>query len=197
MLPFNISEVCGLVGVAVPPNRNMFEIKCPNCGGDRLNIDIGKQVCHCMRCGCGGGMTALFSLFTGVPSKEAFGVIVDRLGRGNNYSKTGRTDEWKKFQVPAPKPVLEAPVASIEKRDETYQRLIGSLTLAEDHRENHRKRGLSDAEIDWLEYRTMPMTGHKLLVEQLLMAGSYLKGVPGFFIDRITVGHSSTSSGAF
>ena len=186
MLPFNISEVCGLVGVAVPPHRDMFEVKCPNCEGDRFNIDIGKQVCHCMRCGCGGGMTALFSIFTGVPSKEAFGVIVDRLGRGKSSNKTGsgKSDEWTKFQVPAPKVALEMPVAPIEKRDETYQRYIRSLTLADDHRKALRKRGMSNAEIDWLEYRTMPMTGHKLIVEGLLLAGSYLKGVPGFFIDK-------------
>lgn len=184
MLPFTISEVCGLVGIAVPPHRNMFEVKCPNCGGDRLNIDLGKQVCHCMRCGCGGGMTALYSLFTGTPSKEAFGVILNRLGRGKATNTTNNSDEWEQYRVSAPKAAPELPLASVENRSNTYQRYLGELTLAPDHRAALRKRGLSSAEINWLEYKSMPMTEQGVLIEKLLLSGSYMKGVPGFFLDK-------------
>ena len=172
MLPFNMQEVCGLVGIPVPPNRTVFEVNCPSCGGKRLNIDLSKQVFNCCRCGNGGGMVRLFSLFTSVPESRAYSEILNALNHDISDRKKNLPDDLQ------PK---ELALADIDKRDRTYQMLLDQLILAPDHLENLKNRGLTEAEIRWLGYKSMPISGHELIAEQLQLAGCYLKGVPGFY----------------
>lgn len=171
MLPYNMIDVCGLLGIPVPPGRAHFETVCPACGGKRFDINVAKNVCNCPKCDTGGGMNVLYSLFTGIPKNEVFREITKKLGRG-----AGADTNQNAYQAPT-----EAPLASLEKRDGTYCALLDQLSLAADHRASLKARGFTDAEIDWLGYRTTPMTGHRLITENLQMQGCYLKGVPPFF----------------
>ena len=59
----------------------------------------------------------------------------------------------KPEHIPVPV-VAEVPPTDIASRSDTYTGLLSKLTLASDHRQNLRNRGLSDEEIDRLGYRT-------------------------------------------
>ena len=58
-----------------------------------------------------------------------------------------------------PKPIPNANMASIEERDKTYRAFLSCLTLSDEHRENFRKRGLSDEQIDELGVKSIPSCG--------------------------------------
>lgn len=77
--------------------------------------------------------------------------------------------------------VAEVPPTDIASRSDTYTGLLSKLTLASDHRQNLRNRGLSDEEIDRLGYRTTPVVGMQTIARQLQSSGYYLSGVPGFY----------------
>lgn len=77
--------------------------------------------------------------------------------------------------------VAEVPPTDILSRSDTYTGLLSKLTLASDHRQNLRNRGLSDEEIDRLGYRTTPVVGMQTIARQLQSSGYYLSGVPGFY----------------
>ena len=54
----------------------------------------------------------------------------------------------------------------IASRSDTYTGLLSNLTLASDHRQNRRNRGLSDEEIDRLGYRTTPVVGMQTIARR-------------------------------
>lgn len=83
------------------------------------------------------------------------------------------------------RPVLHTsqPRAPLSRRDRAYRTLLSTLTLSGEHREELRRRGLTDEEIAAAGYRTSP-TGDRLAIAQSVAAGlgpDALLGVPGFF----------------
>jgi hypothetical protein len=64
-----------------------------------------------------------------------------------------------------------------------YGALLSELTLLEWHRENLRRRGLTDEQIASLGYRTLPLSGRHDLVARLLTNHLRLAGVPGFYLE--------------
>ena len=52
-----------------------------------------------------------------------------------------------------------------------YRALLSKLTLASDHRDNLRGRGLTNEEIDRLGYRTTPLVGFLALAKELISEG--------------------------
>lgn len=87
---------------------------------------------------------------------------------------------------PLPKPTqhinqtLKAPPDMLDK---VYGALLAELRLSETHRENLYHRGLTDAQIDALHYRTLPASGRLELVTRLQAIGMRLAGVPGFYLE--------------
>ena len=88
--------------------------------------------------------------------------------------------------LPSPKPrpdVKQTPKAAPDILDTAYRALLAELTLSETHRENLRRRGLTDAEIASLGYRTLPPNGRRELVVRLQTKSIKLAGVPGFYLE--------------
>ena len=79
-----------------------------------------------------------------------------------------------------PKPIPNANMTSIEERDKTYRAFLSCLTLSDEHRENFRKRGLSDEQIDELGVKSIPSCGVVSIPAALKGEGFTLKGVPLF-----------------
>ena len=80
-----------------------------------------------------------------------------------------------------PKPgVKQTPKAAPGVLDRTYRVLLTELQLSETHRENLHCRGLSDAEIEGLRYRSLPANGRHELIIRLV---GKLAGVPGFYFE--------------
>ena len=73
------------------------------------------------------------------------------------------------------------------RRHRVYQALIGLLSLNEKHKDDLRKRGLSEAEIIRMEekgYRSTAASESRSVARKLIKQGFRLEGVPGFFLNK-------------
>jgi len=79
----------------------------------------------------------------------------------------------------------ESPRATVDERDLIYNMLLSELSLVDSHRENLRRRGLTDEQIADLNYKTLPSTGDGRLtaIRKLVNAGLDMTGVPGFYVE--------------
>ncbi len=79
--------------------------------------------------------------------------------------------------------VKQTPKAAPDMLDIAYRALLSELRLSETHRENLQRRGLTDAEIDNLGYRTLPASGRYELATRLKAKDIRLTRVPGFYLE--------------
>lgn len=175
MTTIKMEDILPMLGISYDTLRNgTINIPCPQCDsgkGRHLNIDLVKNVFRCPKCGWSGGVFDLYAYYTGLPRKGIRSIILARLG----------TEDCPIVKKPKIEIVPEMPQTDIDTRDQTYRALLNKLTLASDHRDNLRKRGLSDDLIDSLGYKTTPVIGMSLISKQLIKEGLYLAGVPGFY----------------
>lgn len=178
-----MADVLNLLSIGYPTGKTNFNMPCPCCDdrkGKHLNINLQKNLFNCPRCGFSGGMSALYAFYCGCSKEEAWERIKQELSAPmvsvNRSSKHKYTDAEDFPQ--------ESQMAAIEVRDKTYSLLLEMLTLSSDHVDNLRNRGLSDADIDRLGYRTTPAFGCKNMTKLLIEAGADVKGVPGFYKDK-------------
>ncbi len=86
-----------------------------------------------------------------------------------------------------PPPRLDPPMPSANRADadarhRVYSALLAALPLSSAHREALRRRGLTDAQIDAGQYRTLPVQGRAPIARQLMerFGDAELLAVPGF-----------------
>ena len=182
---FTMIDIVGILGLPYPKhNEFSYNIHCPCCDDPKdprskhLNINLRKNVFCCPKCGLGGGMFDMYAYFANVPRKDVYKDLCWKMGR--NLDKNGEPRKAVPITPPVPEEV-ESPLMDVESRHATYTALLSRLSLAQDHRENLRNRGLTDAEIDRLGYKTTPVAGMSMMAKQLRSEGYYLAGVPGFF----------------
>ena len=174
---YTMTDVLPLIGQPPPPQgRESYYIACPSCDSGQkkhLNVNLTKGVFRCPRCGVQGGIFDLFSLFSGIHSRDAKAAIDQRL--------SGQRESLPRLAPPA---VQESPVADIDQRHRTYTLLLESLRLSPLHRENLLRRGLTDTDISALQYKSAPFIGGGILGRRLAESGFDLSGVPGFYRDK-------------
>ena len=88
--------------------------------------------------------------------------------------------------LPPMKPKLDAkqnPKAAPGILDTAYRALLPELSLSKTHIENLQRRGLTDAQIASLGYRTLPANGRHEMVTGLQAKGIKMAGVPGFYFE--------------
>lgn len=177
----HMADIIPLMGIPGPTyGRSSYNISCPCCDENpkkkHLNINLVKDVFRCPRCGFSGGVFDLYAYYTGIDRKYVRKAILERLNRSdkNNYNINSQQKRTVFEEI-------ECPITDIDARHETYTALIKKLSLASDHRENLFSRGLSDEQIEKLEYRTTPVVGLETISKQLQEEGYYLSGVPGFY----------------
>lgn len=173
-------DIISLLGIPYPSSgQSSYYVQCPCCDENprkkHLNINLKKEVFRCPRCGASGGIFDLYALYTGIPRDEVRKAILARMGVPENASRPR--------QKILPKADTECPLTDIDARHATYSALLSKLTLASDHRENLLGRGLTDADIGRLGYKTTPVVGMTQIAKQLQSDGLYLAGVPGFYRD--------------
>jgi hypothetical protein len=78
--------------------------------------------------------------------------------------------------------VKQSPMASVNRRHEVYIALLNELHLTDYHWEKLNRRGLTDAQITELNYKSLPLERHDI-VKSLIESGLKLSGVPGFWLD--------------
>lgn len=173
-------DIISLLGIPYPPSgRSSYYVQCPCCDESprkkHLNINLKKEVFRCPRCGASGGIFDLYALYTGVPRDEVRNAILERLGMPDTKPRP--------TQVVPVKVKEECPLTDIDARHATYSALLSKLSLAPDHKENLLNRGLTEADIKRLGYKTTPVVGMAQIAKQLQADGLYLAGVPGFYRD--------------
>lgn len=85
---------------------------------------------------------------------------------------------------PAPKiNIQQLKKAPPDRLNTVYLALLNELPLSENHHNNLLSRGLSDAEIQNLKYRTLPIDGYNTIAYRLSKTHR-LAGVPGFYLDN-------------
>ena len=173
-------DIISLLGIPYPSSgQSSYYVQCPCCDENprkkHLNINLKKEVFRCPRCGASGGIFDLYALYTGIPRDEVRKAILARMGVPENASRPR--------QKILPKADTECPLTDIDARHATYRALLSKLTLASDHKENLLGRGLTDADIERLGYKTTPVVGMAQIAKQLQSDGLYLAGVPGFYRD--------------
>lgn len=78
---------------------------------------------------------------------------------------------------------------------DVYWSLLQALSLSESHRDSLRKRGLSDAEIDYRKYRTLPHRRGEIIKTLRSTFGERLLSVPGFYAKHNATGSYVTIGG--
>lgn len=101
--------------------------------------------------------------YTGVPRSDAREAILDRMGGPAPGSHSQQSIPQKVDK--------ECPLTDIDARHATYSALLDKLTLSPDHRENLLGRGLTDADIQRLGYKTTPVVGMGQIAKQLRSDG--------------------------
>lgn len=180
METFHMTDIISILGLPYPMRgQNSYYVRCPCCDDNpnkkHLNINIQKDVFRCPRCGVSGGIFDLYSLYTGIPREGVLKALTEKIGRP-------KCVERPKVQIlPRETAVEECPIIDVETRHATYSALLEKLTLAKDHLQNLRNRGLTDSDIEILGYKTTPVVGMTNIAKQLQSEGKYLAGVPGFY----------------
>lgn len=177
-----MADIIPLIGLPDPPvGQNAYNVTCPCCDESNrkkhLNINLEKNVFRCPRCGFSGGIFDLYAFYAGIDRRKARETLLARMNIAD--VQVGQSNRQKRTRIE--KKNVECPITDIDARHETYCALLSKLTLASDHRENLRNRGLSDECIEELGYRTAPVMGFTAIAKQLHKDGFYQAGVPGFF----------------
>ena len=181
--PFNIKDIAYLLNLYIRHKAPAsWDVDCPFCGGKgKLNLNLKKDVFRCNRCGEYGGMLALYGKVYGIDNKTAKEEIEDTLGK----KEQAPTYETRRKQIEKDVPeIANAKLASVEDRNRTYSMLLSMLVLADSHKENLLKRGLTEEKIEENGYKSTPVFGFKKLTKHLIDAGCNVMGVPGFYQDE-------------
>lgn len=175
---FHMSDIIPLIGLPYPPSdRSAYNIPCPCCdtgmGKKHLNINLKKDVFRCPRCGFSGGVFDLYAFYENIERGEVRENLKARLSHPMNAKK--------RTVYVAEKAVEENPIADIQSRHQVYTAFLEMLSLASDHRDNLNQRGLTDAVIKKLGYKTTPVVGMTVIAKRLISKGLCLSGIPGFY----------------
>ena len=178
---FHMWDIVSLLGLPMPTaGRSSYYIQCPCCDENprekHLNINLKKEVFRCPRCGISGGIFDLYALYTGASRDKVRKELVERIGPPELMVRPKKNIVEKQKE--------ECPLADIESRNSVYTALLDKLSLAADHKENLMNRGLTEQDVELLEYKTTPVVGMSAIAKQLQSDGLHLAGVPGFYRDK-------------
>lgn len=195
--PFTITEVGALLGVQRLPggNEDSYNVVCPFCGDERgkCNFIVLKNgelvnVYHCFHCGAGGNMLTLYADLNGLYGENryqrAYWKIQEELPMGMQECKM--REKRVLLREKRCKEQLAEP-ADYKERDAVYREMLKLLKLSYRHKEDLRRRGLTEEEISRMEqlgYKSTCAEDSVSIARRLIKSGCSLKGVPGFFVNR-------------
>ena len=195
--PFTITDVGALLGVQrlSGGNEDSYNVVCPFCGDERgkcnfIVIKNGKlvNVYHCFHCGAGGNMLTLYADLNGIYGENryqrAYWKIQEELPMGMQECKL--REKRVLLREKRCKEQLAEP-ADYEKRDTVYREMLKLLKLSYRHKEDLRRRGLTEDEISRMErlgYKSTCAEDSVAVARRLMKSGCNLEGVPGFFVNR-------------
>lgn len=183
-LPFDMEDLACLLKLEVKHRKAAsWDVNCPFCQErkGKMNLNLGKKVFRCNRCGESGGMLDLYGGLYGLDHATACEEIKAALGRGKSETKYAVRRKKQEIQQPD---IPQAEPAHDTVRHKTYTMLLSLLSLAESHEANLKGRGFSSDHIRENGYKSTPAFGFMKLVESLMKEGCTVKGVPGFYQNK-------------
>lgn len=203
----DIMQLTGLSTIALRGSKGDFD--CPVCGKKKkfnINAGVGRGgVCRCAACNTGGDKIDLFMLmeYTG------YRLVSKTSQRGNVYSAVSDEDRAlalreidERLHIIRRNPgylsdmakkrrEVQESVKSVvheqrppHERDAVYRAFLRLLKLSASHREALIARGLTEEDIDRIQFRSTPLFGREALAAKLVSSGYDLSGIPGFFLDE-------------
>lgn len=181
---FSFADVCDINFVPAVKQGGISNTLCPFCGKPgkfNVNDRPGKQVARCNACGWSGGMLKFHMQLNNISDlKTAKRNIEEKLSldRTEIQRRSLATRESQKAAE-------DEKILPREERSRLYTHMAGFLKLAEDHRADLLKRGLSDAFIEARGYRTLPSEKEDRyrIARQMHSDGYSVKYLPGFYMD--------------
>ena len=192
--PYNILDVITDLQIPVRQNNGTtMDVDCPFCtvnnhnghtGKGKLNVVIHKNYAHCCRCDFGGGMLEIYSKVKNC-SLEVANKEMREFVKTPSYSVVKMQTE-EAFDTAMISGNNNGCRASDYDIDRTYRKFLSLCFLSDKHRENLKKRGLTDKQISHYGFKTVPThrEQHRKILSNLILNDYTLKGVPGFFIDK-------------
>ena len=184
-LPFTMLDV--LDKNMLQYNRNSvskeMQIECPFCGKKKFYVNTVKNTAHCFCCDWSGGILQLDAAINNYDTKEAYRALEKELGLPDltREERFRKMDERRK-EIEA-KQIEQKNLRSVDDRNRTYTALSRLIRLADDHRQDLIRRGLSQVAIERNGYRSYPQEMRDELAVQLQQDGMYVDGIPGFFVN--------------
>ena len=175
--PYTMRDVASLLPLQIRHKKAIsIDVDCPFCNAKgKMNINFEKCVFNCNRCKTHGGMVDLYARYFGISNSQANEEI---------YAVVCRHSTPRVPLTPMPA-ITETPVApqraSETVIDQTLRTLLEMLTLAQPHKEQLLRRGLTEEQITRYMYRSTPAFGYRRIVSNMLEMGCTLEGVPGFY----------------
>ena len=192
---FNFVDVIYCVGIPISKIRGVYMyIDCPECfynpqtghsGKGKCEVRIQSGVYSCPRCGTfKGGMLDLYRYYRNCDSHTANKEMREYVG-APQYRQ--RKLQVQKIVESAERSVFDnVNLAKRNEIDRTYRTFLSLCSLAEKHKKDLIRRGLSEKNIAHFGFKSTPVTyeeRHKIISE-LLHRGCTLKGVPGFYVNK-------------
>lgn len=183
---FSIADVLDCLHVSHPGlgSGDSKYIDCPLCGGKKkLHIVYSKNLALCMKCSKGGGMLKFASAMLGTSDNSAaYRKIMEMIGGQSEEYRYIQKETYKKQKEKADKQKeYAAKLASVNERDRTYKAFLKLLSLAPEHEENLKNRGLNDEQIKEYGFKSVPAFGKFNIPDILAREGVTLIGVPPFY----------------
>lgn len=145
---------------------------CPRCKNDNFWVNEQKNAGHCFDCDLSLNAISFHAEVNGLKYEDALYELT------HNTSCTAI--EYKKFKKDEPASEL----APIEKRAKTYSCFFKQLSLAPDHADNLKARGLINDSM----FKTFDLSDQeqKKVINALINAHCELKGIPPFYLQGST-----------
>lgn len=171
----NVAKKCGIQFYPYEGNSVEYKALCPFCGDNSYHLGLNRKsdIFNCFRCKEKGNSVSLYAKLHGISNKEAYMTI-------RNNSDNLFDDKVITFT-----PNTERPMKSLSERHNVYYDFLNLLRLNNFHRDNLRKRGLTDAFIHQFMYKSIPIDNvFRREILEKLSSRHDLEGIPGFCIDK-------------
>ena len=184
--PFNILDVINACQIPAIVRGDCIYFDCPKCNGrKKVQARISEGVFNCAKCSSfGGGMLNLYQYYHSCNISTANQEMREYVGQPT-YSQ--QREQTLFYAEHAKKLVAQnSNLASEDVINATYRRFLNLCYLSKSHRQDLKKRGLSDKAISHFGFKSAPvnLSDHRRIVDTLLKEGYTLEGVPGFFINN-------------
>ena len=171
-----VAHLLSITPIRVSASENKYP--CPYCGTMNVQAnDLFGRCWHCYDDNSKFNYISYYAAMTGLSTSEATKEISQKVGRN--------AGSFIKIEIKKEKD----PLAPVEELDKTYRALLSQLGISKRHIQDLKKRGLSDADISRLSYRTYDMSyksDRERLAKKVLDKGCTVKQVPGFYNDPKT-----------